>query len=154
MLAALAACFTLAVGVPAEADRVTFNRDYVIVASGNGGSVIDYARRASQVRATGATVQFSGRCQSACTLYLSAPRQNVCLMPGASFTFHAAYGSNPDFNRWATNYMLDRYPSWVQAWIAAHGGLSRRLLRMDYSYASRFIPTCEGRRYAAADIRG
>ncbi|AHM03581.1 hypothetical protein roselon_01190 [Roseibacterium elongatum DSM 19469] len=115
--------------------------------------MIEYARRANIARATGATVQFRGRCQSACTMYLSLPRANTCIMPGASFTFHAAYGATSDMNRWATRYMLDRYPSWVRAWISANGGLSQRLLRMDYSYASRFIPTCGGRRYASVDIR-
>jgi hypothetical protein len=126
----------------------------VVVASGAGGSVVEFARRASTARATGATVQFTSRCQSACTLYLSVPRDYTCIMPGASFTFHRAYGSTRQFNQWATDYMFDRYPAWVRSWIAAHGGLTDRLLRMDYSYASRFIPTCGGRRYAIAEIRG
>jgi hypothetical protein len=116
-----------------------------VIATGPGGNVIHYARLVSHLRKSGRGVTFAGACQSACTMFLAVPASRSCIMPGASFTFHRAYGSNQSFNRWATNFMMDRYPTWVRRWIAEHGGLSDQLLHMDYSYAARFIPPCHQR---------
>jgi hypothetical protein len=63
-------------------------------------------------------------------------------MPGSSFLFHSAYGARPDVNRFATEFMMSQYPAWVQAWIQRNGGMTRRTIRMDYAYASRFMRTC------------
>ena len=37
---------------------------------------------------------------------------------------------------------MKKYPDWVRNWIEVQGGLSSRLIKMDYAYASRFIPSC------------
>lgn len=113
-----------------------------VYATGPGGSVIEYARRVSNARIGGHVVRITGRCESACTLFLAMPPSRVCLSRGSSFTFHLPYGARADFNTWAANYMMQSYPQWVRSYIQAHGGLSHRLLRMDYAYASRFLPTC------------
>jgi len=45
-------------------------------------------------------------------------------------------------NAWGTNFMIRQYPAWVRDWIAQNGGLTDRLIRMDYSYAARYLRTC------------
>lgn len=114
-----------------------------VVATGPGGNLVEYARQVSVLRSEGAPVQFIGRCGSACTLYLTLPTSQVCLWPGARFEFHAAYGASRDFNRWGSEYMMDRYPQWVQTWIRSRGGLTNELLSMSYAYASQFVPACD-----------
>lgn len=124
-----------AFAAPAQAQRA-------VDATGPGGSVVEFAQRVSIARIQNAPVRFYGRCESACTLFLSLPASRTCIVPGASFSFHRARGATDDFNQWGTDYMMSRYPEWVRAWINAHGGLTHRLLRMDYAYASQFIRTC------------
>jgi hypothetical protein len=56
--------------------------------------------------------------------------------------FHRAYGASADMNAWGTNFMIRQYPAWVREWIAHNGGLTDRLIRMDYAYASRHMRPC------------
>jgi hypothetical protein len=128
---------------PAEA-QVSPDTRTMLVATGPGGNVIDFARRVSSARLGGHWVAFSGRCESACTLFLSLPATSTCITPGTSFTFHRPYGATEDFNSWAADFMLTNYPGWVRNWIASQGGLTDQPLRMDYAYAARFIPPCSG----------
>jgi hypothetical protein len=128
-----ATCVSLA--LPASAGQE-------LVATGPGGNVIEYARMASNARLRNTNVRFTGQCASACTLFLSVPSTRSCITRGTSFVFHSARGSNRAFNNWGTEYLMTQYPSWVQSWINANGGLDRRLLHMDYRYAAQFIPTC------------
>lgn len=134
--------FSLALGGAAGRAQAGPDSPPILVASGSGGSVVEFARRVSTARQVGQGVAFIGRCDSACTLFLSMPSSRVCIVPGASFTFHRPYGASEDFNAWAANYLLDSYPGWVRRWIISQGGLTDRSLRMDYVYASRFIPDC------------
>jgi len=112
------------------------------IGNDNGGSVAGYAQAVARMRQQSTLVVFDGRCASACTMYLSLNSNRTCLMPGSSFLFHSAYGARPNLNRWATEYMMSQYPAWVQSWIRSRGGLTSRILRMDYAYASRFMRTC------------
>jgi hypothetical protein len=133
-------CLTLSFfGTQASADVSTRPMQ---VATGPGGSVVEYAKRVSKARLGGHAVTFRGRCGSACTLFLALPTSDICITPGASFQFHRPYGASKEFNAWAEEFMLGNYPPWVRRWIEDRGGLSHRLLRMDYSYAAKFIPTC------------
>jgi hypothetical protein len=127
-----ATCVSLA--VPASGQE--------LVATGPGGSLIQHARMASNARLRNTNVRFTGQCASACTLFLNVPSSQSCITRGTSFVFHSASGSNRAFNNWGTDYLMTQYPSWVQNWINANGGLDRRLLHMDYHYAAQFIPTC------------
>ncbi|QBY01809.1 hypothetical protein E2K80_14645 [Rhodophyticola sp. CCM32] len=140
-LVALIMAIALCLPLSAAAERFAL-ASRAVIATGPGGSVIEYARLVSNIRMQNAQVQFSGRCESACTMFLSLPASRTCIMPGASFTFHRAYGASEDFNQWGTEYMMSGYPVWVRRWIADRGGLSDRLLRMNYAYAARFIPPC------------
>jgi hypothetical protein len=88
-------------------------------------------------------VVFNGQCASACTMFLSLNNDRTCIAPGASFVFHRAYGASADMNAWGTEFMIRQYPAWVRDWIARNGGLTDRLIRMDYAYASRFMRPCQ-----------
>ena len=112
------------------------------IGNDNGGSVVGYAQAVSRLRQQDTLIVFDGRCASACTLYLSLQSTRTCLMPGSSFLFHRAYGARPELNHWATQFMLSQYPTWVRSWIQRQGGLTDRILRMDYRYAARFMRTC------------
>ncbi|MFW5641804.1 MAG: hypothetical protein ACOCY0_03455 [Roseicyclus sp.] len=116
--------------------------DIHLIGNDNGGSVVGYARAVQRLRRQDTLIVFDGRCASACTLYLSLQNTRTCLMPGASFLFHRAYGARRDMNEWATGFMMDQYPAWVQAWVRGQGGLTDRVIRMDYDYAARFMRTC------------
>lgn len=114
----------------------------VSVANNSGGSVVEFAMRTATYRKNRTRVQITGRCDSACTLYLALPTNQLCVSPGAYFRFHSPQaGSSGDVSV-AKNFMLRKYPGWVRNWISSQGGLSHRLLKMDYSYASRFVPRC------------
>jgi hypothetical protein len=107
-----------------------------------GGYVIDYAIKLKQLEMSQHRVRFDGRCDSACTVFLSLPKSRICVTPGARFGFHLPYGSSPRGNQVAANYLLNSYPAWVRAWLNANGGLSHRLKVMRYEHASRFIEPC------------
>ncbi len=107
-----------------------------------GGQVIAYALRMKRLERSGGKVNFSGACDSACTLYLALPRHQTCVTPGASFGFHLPYGASREGNRIAANYLTRNYPGWVRSWIRAHGGLTHQIKTMDYSYARQYLPAC------------
>jgi hypothetical protein len=133
---------TVSTRAPVAASYGARTSDIHLIGNDNGGSVFGYARAVSRMRDRNTLIVFDGRCASACTLYLSLQNTRTCLMPGSSFLFHSAYGARPDVNRFATEFMMAQYPAWVQAWIQRNGGLTRRVIRMDYAYASRFMRTC------------
>ena len=108
----------------------------------DGGRIIDYAVRVAKLRESGKPVQISGRCASACTLHLAMPSRQVCLWPGAHFDFHVPTATSPHDREIAAQYLMKNYPDWVRSWITAHGGLSSRLLIMDYEYARQYLRTC------------
>jgi hypothetical protein len=114
----------------------------VTIANNRGGYVVDYARQVHEWRRIGTRVRFAGRCESACTLYLALPASQTCIARGASFSFHAPRGGTPNLNRVMAIYMTSSYPGWVQSWLKSRGGLSRRLVTMNYQYASRFMRPC------------
>jgi hypothetical protein len=118
------------------------NQNYQRIGSDRGGYVVQYAVRMLKLKQSGKPIQFAGSCQSACTIYLALPRSQTCISPGASFGFHAPYGSSPSGNRMARMYMLKSYPGWVRSWISSRGGLSSRVITMNYAYASKFMKPC------------
>ena len=113
-----------------------------------GGQVIQYALKSKKMEKQGQEVRFAGRCDSACTLYLSMPKHLTCISPGASFLFHAPYGGSKSENRTAHQYLVKSYPRWVKRWIRSRGGLENQAKVMGYDYAKRFIQPCDGRMHA------
>lgn len=114
----------------------------VTVRNDSGGILIRYATTIAKLRDSGESVRVIGRCDSACTLYLGLPPQQLCIGPGASFRFHAPSASSPHAVKVARSYMMKKYPGWVRSWIRSRGGLSPTLITMDYGYARSFIKPC------------
>ncbi len=114
----------------------------VSIFSNSGGSIGKFALQSAQFRKSQKLVRFTGRCDSACTLYLALPAKQMCVAPGAFFRFHAPVHANARAARFAQTYMMRKYPGWVRGWIRSNHGLTRNLITMDYRYASRFIRTC------------
>ncbi|MGH6907392.1 MAG: hypothetical protein ACREDX_05980 [Aestuariivirga sp.] len=109
----------------------------------HGGAVVDYAVQAIKLRENGAKLRFAGRCDSACTMYLSLPRSQTCITPYASFGFHAPSAATSKASYLAQEYLLKTYPDWVKSWIASKGGLSKEITTMNYAYASQFMDRCD-----------
>ncbi len=109
----------------------------VHIADDYGGRIGEYVDRFEVVRNSGENVIIDGLCASACTIVLSkVPRERICVTPRANLGFHAAwdlgnnkYGApaaitNPE----ATQMLYSMYPSKVQHWIAARGGLTPHMI--------------------------
>ena len=75
-------------------------------------------------------------------MYLSLPSEQVCILPGTSFAFHAPVAKSSRGGAIAAEYLLSSYPTWVQAWIESRGGLTSNLLIMSYADASQHLRTC------------
>jgi hypothetical protein len=108
----------------------------------SGGFVAEYALRLYGILAMKQKVKFAGRCDSACTLFLALPTEQTCITEGAYFRFHAPSAPSAATAAAVAAYMMRKYPTWVRAWIIAHGGLSDRLITMTYEYANKFMQTC------------
>jgi len=132
-----------AVAMGKEEHPLQSGRKSVSISNNSGGVIVRFALKLAEYRDAGTLVKFSGRCDSACTLFLSLPKQQTCINPGAYFRFHAPSARSSRSERSAQAFMMTKYPDWVRSWIQERGGLSSRLFRMDYAYASRFIPSCE-----------
>ena len=115
----------------------------VSIANNSGGVIAQYAISAADYRNSGTFVKFTGRCDSACTLFLALPADQTCVASGAYFRFHAPFGVSDHAQRMAQNYLMSRYPTWVRQWINQKSGLTHQLITMDYNYASRFMRTCD-----------
>jgi hypothetical protein len=108
----------------------------------SGGFVAEYALRLYEMREAKQQIEFVGRCDSACTLFLALPTEQTCVTEGAYFGFHAPSAPSASAAAAVAAYMMRKYPKWVRAWIVARGGLSDRLATMDFEYANKFMRTC------------
>ena len=134
----------LLVGMPfvsGDADALT-RSDSFVVRNDHGGYVVDYAISMVRLQQSHRPVVFSGRCDSACTIYLGLSASQVCLLPSARFGFHLPFGSSQRGNRGAAGFLMKKYPAWVRTWIRANGGLTSQLKVMNYEYARRFMKPC------------
>ncbi|RUV92259.1 hypothetical protein EOA75_17395 [Mesorhizobium sp. M1A.F.Ca.IN.022.07.1.1] len=129
-LAFLAAALTT---LPADAETVQENP---------GGQIVIFALHVAELRAANEPVEFDGACDSACTLYLSLPAEQLCITPRASFGFHLPYGVGAHENAIAAQYLISQYPDWVRLWIEEHGGLSHTIVRMEAAEAAKHLPLC------------
>jgi len=135
---AVAACNSAGVGALRDNSADTYHQ----VQNDRGGRVIDYAVRTAKLRESGQQTRLAGRCASACTLYLTLPPEQLCILPGTSFAFHAPVAKSPRGGKTAEQYLFSSYPQWVQAWIESRGGLTSNLLIMSYADASQHLRTC------------
>jgi hypothetical protein len=135
------ACFLISI-VQTTAAASDMGGPTFVISRDNGGSVVEYVRAVSRARRKNAFVRFEGQCASSCTLFLSLGQSHTCITRNVSFLFHRASGAQADVNNWSTDLMIEHYPQWVRQWISANGGLTDRLIRMDYAYASRYVRPC------------
>lgn len=101
-----------------------------------GGFVVDYAVRALNAPAP----RITGRCYSACTLYLGNP--NVCATKYAVLAFHAPYGADKRGNKFALAFMMMKYPPGIKAWIESHGGLTSKKLYLRAPEIFKYVRRC------------
>lgn len=87
------------------------------------------------------SVRIEGLCASQCTVDLFRVRDRACLTPGAVLAFHQPYADLPGRRR---TYLpgLASYPSDVQAWLDARGGLPRQFVEMSPREAARYLRRC------------
>jgi hypothetical protein len=104
----------------------------VRIADDRGGRIGNYVTKFQRLRSSGQSVIIDGLCASACTLVLGAvPRNKICVTSRAMLGFHAAYDfgiNGPIANPEATMMLYSMYPTPVQHWIAARGGLTPQMI--------------------------
>lgn len=139
MIRTILLCLLMMVAVlPANARTITVNND-------PGGNVLGYAVRVLQAKKDGAQVRINGYCASACTLYLHLPSRQLCVGKNASFHFHAPYimvDGKKTVPKSIKSYMMKMYPGWVQSWVNSKGGLTGKLIPMDYNVIRKHIRQC------------
>lgn len=107
------------------------------VSDDHGGSVAAYDQKWAVLAAQGVSVRIVGPCQSACTVLLGhIPRQNICVMPQASFGFHLANLAS------ATQTQLKAYQPDIRRWIDQRGPLTRNFIWMRAPDIFAFFRRC------------
>ena len=139
---ALTAAVIMVIGAPSSEATQPQVAQKMVIKSDKGGRVSKYAIEVSHAKQQNTRIEIRGKCQSACTLYLSMPENQICITRGASFGFHKAHGSTRKLNTWGTDYLMANYPDWVVDWINSNGGLSKSMKRMSYRYAANHLPPC------------
>jgi hypothetical protein len=112
-----------------------------------GGTILDYAERFRQARASGEQVIIDGNCLSACTMVIGMlPRDRVCATSKAVLGFHAAFRPTSDGRKVAstdaTQFMMKTYPPELRKWISQRGGLTTQMLILKGRELASFVPTC------------
>jgi hypothetical protein len=90
-----------------------------------GGALDQHWKRFTLLLASGDQVEIRGKCQSACTLIMARiPKSRLCFADNAHLAFHWARHVSGDgpLDREGTQWMLDRYPDDLRAWINSMGG--------------------------------
>jgi hypothetical protein len=105
----------------------------VRIANDGGGQIGGYISKFQRLRSSGQSVIIDGLCASACTIVLGAvPHDKICVTSHATLGFHAAYdfgiNGRTFTNREATMMLYSMYPTAVQRWIAARGGLTPQMI--------------------------
>jgi hypothetical protein len=125
------------------------------LANDPGGLIAAYQHRFERARATGERIVIDGSCLSACTLAIGlVPREQVCATPKAVLGFHAAWQPTPFGGKAvsapATQHMMNIYPSDLQGWINAHGGLTPHMIFLKGPELSAMVSACSEADIAAA----
>lgn len=150
-ISAVALIILSVVSAHAQAQRsfyeLSLNPQALSVQRDLGGNIASYIIQSEEFRADQSSVAFNGSCESACTLYLGLAPEQICIMPGASFRFHAPSARSVRARMSAEQIMMKKYPDWVKDWIAANGGLRPQLMTMEYQTAKQHIQSCEASIY-------
>lgn len=137
IIAAVVALLTLSSIAHAEVRPIIIDND-------GGGNVATFSMWYDRVRASGVPVRIRGICDSACTIVLSLPRDQVCIEPTGSLGFHlATYDGEPALS--FTGAMIRRwYPEAARKWLTGQS-LQEAPLYMTANTVVRLgiFPMCE-----------
>jgi hypothetical protein len=128
------------------------NTSPVRIYEDRGGIVMTKFKEFLGYKARGRDIQILGICDSACTIALFV-NDDICVGKNAKFGFHSAFVPNEnrvgmtkqeilDAVRETNDWFLDHYPEWVIDIINQHGGLSKKLIVIDYKIAKKYLKTC------------
>ena len=125
-----------------------------IISDDIGGKMRDYTTCFRQVRDSGEPVVISGTCVSACTMVLGlVPSDRICATPNAVLGFHAAWMFDDSGKRVVsasgTQDLMETYPASVRAWIARHGGLTRKMMYLRGRDLAAIVAPCNSSRMAS-----
>jgi hypothetical protein len=134
---------TLLGSTVATAEEESSAGAHVIIAGDTGGNIVRYALQAAAYQSARSTLQVNGNCDSACTIYLSLPTSQICVTPAANFRFHAPMAGNKRAALAAHDFIRGKYPKWVTSWIDKNGGLTAKLITMDFAFARKHLPICD-----------
>ena len=128
------------------------SRAVVRIADDRGGRIGTYVTKFQHLRSSGESVVIDGLCASACTIVLGAvPHDRICVTPRATLGFHAAYdfadGGRTVTDPEATMLLYSMYPSSVQRWIAARGGLRPQMIFLRGRQLQAMYQPCYPERY-------
>lgn len=85
-------------------------------------------------------VVINGRCQSACTLFLSLGRGRVCITRRAELWFHQASYQSGQRSRYWSDKMFRLYPRKIRNYIRKRGGLRRGWIKLKGKRLRRLFP--------------
>jgi hypothetical protein len=88
------------------------------VGYGGGGRFSRFDPVVDQYNQSGERFRITGRCQSACTLFLSI--RNVCIEPSAQLLFHAGSGSGGQTSSNSRSHMLSAYNEKLRTYLQEH----------------------------------
>jgi hypothetical protein len=116
----------------------------VVIGDDVGGNLAFFAMWYKRIRDSGVPVRVEGVCESACTLALSLPHDQVCIAPTASFGFHLA-SYNGETAPGVTGAMIRRwYPEKVRKWLVGQTLIEAPLYMTANTVVSLGIfPACE-----------
>jgi len=112
----------------------TYQSQRVVLGYEPGGLIHQHFERFLNIRASGAEVEVTNECNSACTLITNIfPKDKLCFGPRAVLGFHKAHYADGKVSMEDTRRMYDAYPADIQAWIDARGGIEK----LPFGYAAR-----------------
>jgi hypothetical protein len=128
----------------------------VRIAGDRGGRIGNYISKFQRLHSSGEPVVIDGLCASACTLVLAAvPHDKICVTSRASLGFHAAYDFGVDgrtiTNAEATEMLYSTYPTSVQRWINARGGLTPQIIFLRGKQLQAIYQPCHSTRPEAPE---
>jgi hypothetical protein len=111
----------------------------------NGGLLMEFIAQKERWIANKTEVQIHGRCESACTVYLSMPKELVCVGKNARIGVHRPWFDRPPgpgLQREADRILLNNYPKWMRQWIKKTGGLKKAIVYVPNSLLNKHVRTC------------
>jgi hypothetical protein len=116
----------------------------IVVQSDPGGNVVALYTQYYQEWQAGHRHRIEGACYSACAMRLAFP--STCVGPRARIGLHKAYYISvfgwKIGSPWGTQYMLERLPPNVVAWVNKKGGLTHDMLYLEGEELDRLVRRC------------